>query len=318
MGTWSSESKALMGHVRRLMSIGGLATGFTSLLSTTTMTTTSRNPFRNLIAISTPSPPPVPVVRQPEPEQPPPSIDAEDDDLPPPYTPTALPTRGEETVESGPRRPFLEPPSTSERPRTSGWTAPNSAGRSSSNSSSTPRRPSSAAASSSRTGGRSSNRDQDEPYARPSGPTPASRPPDRHQRQARSAPPPTSDFARDFYAVGPYEEPVAESSSSAYAHRNRPSEPAYAPPATRPPPQQSSSRYQPPRGPPPSSRRNNDDDDVPDDGKPTKRPITGHPYLRNGQTLVYPAGHECDKCEICCFSCHDRSLIFPPRSKHGI
>lgn len=35
---------------------------------------------------------------------------------------------------------------------------------------------------------------------------------------------------------------------------------------------------------------------VPDDGRPTRSPVSGHPLLNNGKTLVYPAGYECTKC----------------------
>jgi len=35
---------------------------------------------------------------------------------------------------------------------------------------------------------------------------------------------------------------------------------------------------------------------LPDDGRPTRSPVPGHPLLNNGRTLVYAAGYECDKC----------------------
>lgn len=38
----------------------------------------------------------------------------------------------------------------------------------------------------------------------------------------------------------------------------------------------------------------------PNDGKPTVRPIPGHPLLRDNKILIYPLGHECRKCTSAC------------------
>ena len=102
---------------------------------------------------------------------------------------------------------------------------------------------------------------------------PPQQPPQRHvqvlQRQNRESRPSAelSDFARDFYTAG-----------------DRPSRSAESLP--RPPPL-------PPRH--PQSQH-----PIPDDGRPTRTPVPGHPLLNNGRTLVYPDGYECDKC-ACAF-----------------
>lgn len=70
-----------------------------------------------------------------------------------------------------------------------------------------------------------------------------------------------SDFAREFYAAGG----GASGSGEALPQR----------PPLRQPQSQSS---------------------IPDDGKPTRTPVPGHPLLNNGRTLVYPADYECCKC----------------------
>ncbi|KAF7300781.1 hypothetical protein MKEN_01303300 [Mycena kentingensis (nom. inval.)] len=85
-------------------------------------------------------------------------------------------------------------------------------------------------------------------------------------------PPAQSEFARDFYATPPSAFP---SSSTAYA----------PPPGA--PPRPSDAQYASP--PAPAS--------IVDDGKPTTTPVPGHPLLRNGQLLVYPAGVVCSKCD---------------------
>ncbi|KAJ7050697.1 hypothetical protein C8F01DRAFT_677033 [Mycena amicta] len=61
----------------------------------------------------------------------------------------------------------------------------------------------------------------------------------------------------------------------------------FAPPLPRHP---SSETYQPPSSRPPNANA------IPDDGRPTTTPVAGHPLLLNGKMLVYPAGHECHKC----------------------
>lgn len=85
------------------------------------------------------------------------------------------------------------------------------------------------------------------------------------RRQNRSGPPgELSDFARDFYAAGDRESRSAESLSQSL-----------------------------PRSPP---RHPQSQNSIPDDGRPTRTPVPGHPLLNNGKTLVYPAGYECSKC----------------------
>ena len=70
-----------------------------------------------------------------------------------------------------------------------------------------------------------------------------------------------SDFARDFYTA-----------------RDRPSRSSESLPSHSPP------------------RHPQSQNSIPNDGRPTRTPVPGHPLLNNGKTLVYPAGYECDKC----------------------
>ncbi len=56
-------------------------------------------------------------------------------------------------------------------------------------------------------------------------------------------------------------------------------------------------RYSPPRGsPPPLPSGRSPGPSGPDDGKPTRSPIGGHPFMNGGKILVYPTGYECHKC----------------------
>jgi len=89
---------------------------------------------------------------------------------------------------------------------------------------------------------------------------PFQRPP-QQPRLPQPRPPPAeslSDFARDFYAAG---DSASRSAGS----------------LPRQPQTQNS---------------------IPDDGRPTRTPVPGHPLLNNGKTLIYPAGYECFKCLI--------------------
>ncbi|KAF9473429.1 hypothetical protein BDN70DRAFT_885820 [Pholiota conissans] len=97
-----------------------------------------------------------------------------------------------------------------------------------------------------------------------------------------STPAASSDFARDFYAVG-VGEPDAPGSSSSYA------------PPPGPPPHHS----QPAAG--PSTRP------IPNDGRPTTVPTVGHPLLKDGKILIYPKRHECDKCHNVGYKASDPS-----------
>ncbi|KAJ7050706.1 hypothetical protein C8F01DRAFT_677169 [Mycena amicta] len=102
----------------------------------------------------------------------------------------------------------------------------------------------------------------------------------------RTPAPQLSEFARDFYAMTNVPPNAFSDVSGARA--------SSAPPATYPPPPlprcPSSERYQPPSSRPPQANT------IPDDGRPTTTPVAGHPLLLNGKMLVYPAGHECHKC----------------------
>lgn len=59
--------------------------------------------------------------------------------------------------------------------------------------------------------------------------------------------------------------------------------------------------YAPPSGAPPGSGTSSPTEH--NDGRPTPRPVPGHPLLNAGRLLVYPAGYECYKCT-------SQSLIF--------
>jgi len=95
------------------------------------------------------------------------------------------------------------------------------------------------------------------------GPTrPFQRPPQQPPPQPpRQAPSDLSDFARDFYIAGDGASRSAE---------DLPRRPPLRQPETQ--------------------------NSTPDDGRPTRTPVPGHPLLNNGKTLVYPAGYECEKC----------------------
>ena len=87
--------------------------------------------------------------------------------------------------------------------------------------------------------------------------SPPQLPPRRNGQHSRAL----SDFAQDFYAAG---DSRSRSTESLPLHP-------------------------PPRHPPPPNL-------IPDDGRPTRTPVPGHPLLNNGRTLVYPADYECRKC----------------------
>ncbi|KAJ7636173.1 hypothetical protein B0H17DRAFT_1164111 [Mycena rosella] len=101
-------------------------------------------------------------------------------------------------------------------------------------------------------------------------------------------PPPTthvSEFARDFYATTSVPPGGFSDVSGVRAT-------ADASTAGYPPPAPSSSPYQPPSGPPPPPSPGG----PPDNGRPTRTPVPGHPLLRGGSMLVYPLHFECSKC----------------------
>ncbi|KZT25296.1 hypothetical protein NEOLEDRAFT_1169488 [Neolentinus lepideus HHB14362 ss-1] len=224
------------------------------------------------------------------------------DEPPPAYSTTADTRHGEASVEFGPRRPFQPPPST--------LLHPPSFSANPSMPSTLPYQP---------------------PAVPPPGPFPqptgssgypgslyrqntgastsaslgAFAPPPQHPSSRRrvsdpstprvsrssgsstSAAPPVSDFARDFYAAGAGPAGAVDDSG--------PSEPRYAPPPGPPLPS-SPGKYAPPPGRPPAQSSASTPNSVPDDGRPTRTPVPGHPLLRDGKFLVYPAGYDCHKC----------------------
>ena len=58
------------------------------------------------------------------------------------------------------------------------------------------------------------------------------------------------------------------------------------------PPSQSQPQPQQHYAPPPSMGP----EGIPDNGRPTSVPTSGHPLLLNNKMLVYPSGYECNKC----------------------
>jgi hypothetical protein len=258
---------------------------------------------------------------------PPDPSDAESDnaalseELPPAYTPTPDPEQGESSVEFGPRRPFQQaPPPVQQQllsPHTT-TTRSSSHGRSQSHSRTNREQqtflglltghPSSteqvaAGTTRSEVFTYPGNRRQAQQPALASIPVPVvteSRsaripaPPPRHPTSSPSSTSLSSstgsnrsgisDFARDFYAAGPASNLIEPESSA----------------STPPQP-----RYAPPPGAPPPPRNNTTQQGIPDDGRPTKTAVPGHPLLKDDQILIYPAGHMCEKCEylsLCVFT----------------
>jgi hypothetical protein len=196
----------------------------------------------------------------------PPSPSNLDDEPPPAYSITPNPLEGETTVEYGPHRPFQPAPARIQRVNAqiddSGDIAYVAAT------------------------GRNTDR-------------PGLVPPPRHPSVAARNTPPLpprapatrqiSEFASDFYAAG-----AGEPSGYSEAHSH-----SFAPPPGPPPdhPSPPTSRYAPPPGAPPeSSSTAPQSPGVPDDGRPTRIPIPGHPLLNEGRILVYPVGFECGFC----------------------
>ena len=256
-----------------------------------------------------------------------PDTEALNEELPPAYTLAPDPEQGEASIEFGPRRPFQQAPQPVQPPQYLTPTSESDSsgrfighGRSKSHSrtnreqqsflqqligwrdSGPSRRPSSADDST-----RSDvftypgNRrpDQSQAASTVSRFLPPPLPPRDAATSSLSLPSSTtnntgiSEFARDFYAAGAATDLVpAEPGSSIESS--------------------SSSRYAPPPGQPPPPVPPKPSQGVPDDGRPTKTAVPGHPLLHNDQILVYPAGHVCDKCEsatLCFFlpSCSDNT-----------
>lgn len=210
---------------------------------------------------------------------------------PPPYTPAPDIHHGETTVELGPRRPFgqAQTPSRAVPPLSSPWQRP-------------PAQAQWPPASWSQFPGGVSRTATGSSYRRTvvAPPAPPQHPlsPTHHRTGgsfASPAPPPASDFARDFYAAGADDGGILGGPSSQYAP------PPPPPPATSPP------QFAPPPGPPPGhspdgstpappANGSGAQSNIPDDGRPTIRPVPGHPLMNNGRVLVYPQGYECSKC----------------------
>ncbi|KAI0820261.1 hypothetical protein BC628DRAFT_1423059 [Trametes gibbosa] len=209
------------------------------------------------------------------------------EELPPAYTPAPNVYEGEATLELGPRRPFQNaarvPPQNQQ-----GWVSPQST----------------AGPWSGFPG--SMHRESAHMYTRPA--PPPMHPSPRGARPS-SAPvepstlQPLSEFARDFYAAGAANDGVLGGPSAQYQTdtpraSSSSSGPSYAPPPGPPPTRGAKS------GPTsPSSPR----DQVPDDGRPTERPVPGHPLLRHGRVLVYPKDYECPKCHNTGYKNYDPS-----------
>ncbi|KAI8996456.1 hypothetical protein BD414DRAFT_201633 [Trametes punicea] len=195
------------------------------------------------------------------------------EELPPAYTPSPNVYEGETTIELGPRRPFQQPllvPPQNQQYSSPPWVSPQPTA--SSNWSSSPG---------------TMHRESPSSFAHP-GP-----PPGHPSLQNSRAPPlpsrPLSDFARDFYTAGADASSGVPGVSSAQYQGDRPGS------------SQSGTRYAPPSGEPPSrsakdAHSSSASDQIPDDGRPTERPVPGHPLLREGKILVYPREHECQKC----------------------
>lgn len=215
------------------------------------------------------------------------------EELPPAYTATPNLREGESTLELGPRRPFQQPPAvprrqepqfppaswpppeswgaTSSQPIDNGWTAfPGNLHRSQTGVDRTrfappPQHPTQRAL---------------EPRVRPT-----------------SHPDVVSDFARDFYAAGSDDSGLYGGSSMQYQSVSAGASPV-SPSASWVP--QVSTGFAPPSEERQDGGRRNPSNGVPDDGRPTDRPVPGHPLLRHGKVLMYPNGYECQKCGYQC------------------
>ena len=186
------------------------------------------------------------------------------EELPPAYTPTADVRQGETSVEFGPRRPFgnapARPYAVRQAPQRPSWQplGTGNPGWSGYPGTGTVRRPP------------------------PGAPLIHIDPPPQHPRLQRSVSPnggsvrvprvpqrPLSDFARDFYTAGARQEGAREGASE--GANDQSGSPISPQDRSRSPP-------------------------IVDDGRPTKKPVPGHPLLNSGKVLVYPAGYDCPKC----------------------
>ncbi|OSX64029.1 hypothetical protein POSPLADRAFT_1054652 [Postia placenta MAD-698-R-SB12] len=177
-------------------------------------------------------------------------------ELPPAYTPAPDVAKGESTIDMGPRRPFQEPARLPRQQQRQYITPIPSSWRAQQYASTF-----SLSGWAQYPGGQRGARGQANP--------PPSHPSLHRPARPSSAPnsdsdgQPLSDFAREFYAAGADVPGLnAETSGGAAG---------------------------------PGSRRQGSSA-APDDGRPTEQPTPGHPLLRHGKVLQYPAGHECDRC----------------------
>ncbi|KAJ7034495.1 hypothetical protein C8F04DRAFT_1221471 [Mycena alexandri] len=198
------------------------------------------------------------------------------EEAPPAYTTRPDVYQGESTVEFGPSRPFQPAPPP---PQNSGWTPQTQA-----SASPTP------SLWQQLTGQMSGMSMQSAPPSPSSGWSTAypgrqqQPPPQMHVQpppQPQQQPPLTthlSEFARDFYATTSV--PPSGFSDVSGARGAGASAVGYPPP--------------PPGA--PSSPSGGSGAGLPDDGRPTRTPVPGHPLLHEGNLLVYPPYHECSKC----------------------
>lgn len=282
----------------------------------------TRHPFRSAPArpssapgpsMSSPLQPPTSASRRsPSHAEQRPTLPELEEDLPPAYTPAADPALGEETIEVGPRRPFQPPPSQPSRlplplpsstmptpmstpdivlsPPTEQpqwYQAPGQAYRSD-----LPRPQSQSRPYTPQHHTWTSSRMHAVKY--PQGQTPGS------SSSGGGLIGNLVNTVRDVVDAlsGAYDDRVLAAQQvnrGAYAS----SYPSYAPPA----PARAPGPVSPislPASPP--SRL-----DVPDDGRPTRVPVPGHPLLRDGMLLVYPKGHACWKCHNTGYKDYDPS-----------
>lgn len=243
------------------------------------------------------------------------SSDPLSEELPPAYTAVADIRHGETSVQFGPSRPFQPPPpqplhptapiaprwqqpvaasSTWFRPATSGWQSswsgyPGQLHRSSTSASLSgrpppPRHPTQGPrdelfpnfTGASQRPPMTSN-PTGSSYAPPPGPPPG---------QPVIPPSVSSDFARDFYSAGATDTALLGGSSNQYSPTR--SSPGFdSTERSRSAENVSMSRHPDAASSSPGT---------PDDGRPTDKPVPGHPLMNNGRVLVYPAVFQCSKC----------------------
>ncbi|KAG9308052.1 hypothetical protein JVU11DRAFT_12619 [Chiua virens] len=241
-----------------------------------------------------PDPPPRPEIPSsssrttPADTAPPPIVtDDIDDDVPPPYTPSANASVGEETLGIGPPRPFQQGPPL---PSSSLY--------------SNPPPPVSQPVQPSFTG---SGHNYHYPQASRPGLVPWQSQQQYRQRQnvgrggLFGA---LFDTVREIADVvsGAHEERMIAQRANAGAYTapysGTSTNTMYALPPGPPGPPPPRPASTPPHSSPPM---------VPDDGSPTRRPVPGHPLLRGGNLLVYPRDHLCVKCKNTGYKNYDPS-----------